>query len=434
MAHLPCTQRPLSLALLLAVLTLASAPACKGGATLTGKPDRPGPAVSLSVSPPAGAPKPVTGAVAPGKRSAATLEELRGVWVTTVDSQVLYSKAGVTQVMAQLDALNFTTVYPVVWGGGRTLYPSNTVRAVSGEPMDPDPRLAGRDVVKEFLAEGARLDIKVVPWFEYGLKVPFDSAFARAKPTWLTADSQGQKFKLTSGVRMAWLNPLVPEVQAFYAALVTEFLQTYGVSRVQFDDNFSVPKDMLYDDFTRALYAKQGGGTPPTSSSDPRWNAWVKWRADRISDAVSAIFTAVKAGRPGTHISLSPNPAGWALANYLQDWKAWLTRGAVDSIVVQLYRNSMSAFQNDLEDPLLVAEKNRVAIGILSGLRGAENRVPITLVQAQVQAARAAGYRGVSFFFYESLFNYPASGEEVQARVPALQALFGTMSKEPSGF
>jgi uncharacterized lipoprotein YddW (UPF0748 family) len=374
-------------------------------------------------------------AAQPSRRQSATRLELRGLWLTNVDSQVLASGEVLRQAFAALDSLNFTTVYPVVWNRGRTLYSSEVVRGISGEAVDPAPEFASRDMVREALDAGVASDLKVVPWFEYGFKVPASGAFARARPGWLTRDAQGRTEKdLGGGVRMSWLNPLNKDVQRFYVDLLNEFVTKYKVTRLQFDDNFSIPADMLYDQETRAAYAAEGNGAPPASKTDPRWSKWVQWRASKISAAVVSMFLQVKTAHPGLRISLSPNPLNWAIANYLQDWKTWLAQGAVDDIVVQLYRPNMSSFESDLQDAALVAEKSRVAIGILAGLRPESKRMGMDLVRLQVDAARRAGYAGVSFFFYESLFHFPKVGETPEGRTNEIRNLFSELSKEPNGF
>jgi uncharacterized lipoprotein YddW (UPF0748 family) len=62
-------------------------------------------------------------------------------------------------------------------------------------------------------------------------------------------------------------------------------------------------------------------------------------------------------------------------------------------------------------------------IGILTGLKG--KQVPMTQIQQQVQAVRDRGYAGVSFFFYETLWNLVAEPAEQR------QAAFKTLLTPP---
>ncbi len=50
--------------------------------------------------------------------------ELRGVWLTNIDSDVLFERDRLKGSLQRLDELNFNTIYPAVWNWGYTLYPS----------------------------------------------------------------------------------------------------------------------------------------------------------------------------------------------------------------------------------------------------------------------------------------------------------------------
>jgi uncharacterized lipoprotein YddW (UPF0748 family) len=367
------------------------------------------------------------------KRQQATTEELRGVWLTNIDSNVLFSQAALDSAFAKLDELNFTTVYPVVFNGGFTLYPSKVMQNVMGFSQDPSQAFQGRDIVQELKKAGEKHSLQVVPWFEYGFKIRDGGPFAKAKPQWIALSSLGNRYssKAPAGSQVVWLNPLLEEVQRFYISLMIEFLDQYDLKTLQWDDNFSIPNDLLYDAATVARYKAETGLKAPVTINDPLWGRWVDWRSAEISKAVRKIFGGVKEARPGTRIVLSPNPFPWSKENYLQDWKTWLAQGSLDSLVVQVYRKNISDFEKTLLLPALTQEKYRTSIGILSGLR--TEKTNIALVSEQVEIARKQGFRGVSFFFYESLFSFFESGESLEMRHQTVRNFFPVLSKVPLG-
>jgi uncharacterized lipoprotein YddW (UPF0748 family) len=108
--------------------------------------------------------------------------EIRGVWLTNVDSDVLFSKDSLRQAVRRLDRLNFNTVYPTVWNGGYTLYPSKVAKEAFGQEMDPEPGLQGRDMLKEAIDLSHSRGLSVLPWFEFGLMAPADSELVRRHP------------------------------------------------------------------------------------------------------------------------------------------------------------------------------------------------------------------------------------------------------------
>ena len=57
--------------------------------------------------------------------------ELRGVWLTNVDSEMLSSRAAIAEAMQFLADHHFNAVLPVVWNDGVALYPSAIMIALA---------------------------------------------------------------------------------------------------------------------------------------------------------------------------------------------------------------------------------------------------------------------------------------------------------------
>lgn len=327
--------------------------------------------------------------------------ELRGVWLTNIDSEVLFSSRNLVVGLRRLSRLHFNTVYPTVWNGGYTLYPSPTAQATFGVALDPYPGLQGRDMLGEVVVEGRRLGMAVIPWFEFGLMAPAGSELAAQHPDWLTQRQDGTQVWMQGNEPRVWLNAAHPGVQDFMVNLLAEVVERYRVDGIQLDDHFGMPVEMGYDPYTVALYrAEHNGADPPADPEDP---AWVRWRANHITRLFRRIVAEVKARNPDAIISLSPNPREFAYERYLQDWGTWERRGLIDELIVQVYRNDMGRFEMELDRPdvQVAREYLPVSIGILAGLRG--RITPIRLIQRQVRETRDRHYAGVAFFFYETL-------------------------------
>lgn len=339
--------------------------------------------------------------------------ELRGVWVTNIDSNVLFSPAGVTDAIQRLQALNFNTVYPTVWNWGYTLYPSQVAEQVIGRAvrlvtpldasLDPDLGTQGRDMLKEMVEQGHQKGMRVIPWFEFGFMAPADSELAKRHPDWLTQDGKGLKIKKEGNDERVWLNPFKPEVQKFIQDLVVEMVSNYEVDGIQFDDHFGLPSDLGYDAFTVQLYKQEHQGkSPPTNPQDAEW---VRWRANKITDFLTQVFKAIKDRKQNAIVSISPNPQRDSYQFFLADWANWERRGLVEELIVQIYRDNFNTFISELEQPEVKTARSHipVAIGILSGLKN--KPVSLSQIQQQVEAVRSRGFAGMSFFFYETLWN-----------------------------
>lgn len=330
--------------------------------------------------------------------------ELRGVWLTNVDSEVLFSSQNLREGFERLHRLNFNTVYPVVWNWGYTLYPSQVAEPVIGRAVDPEPGLQGRDMLAEAIAYGQEYNLRVIPWFEFGFQTPSYSELARRNPEWLTQRSDGTQTIMEGEHERVWLNPFHPEVQEFILDLVLEVVENYDVDGIQFDDHLGLPVEFGYDAYTVELYRREhDGNDPPEDFNDPDW---VRWRADKITEFVGRTFEAVKAVKPDVVISVSPNPQHFAYARYLQDWQRWQELGYIEELVLQVYRSDIEVFIGELNRPEVAAARRQIPVGIavLAGLRNRPTEMP--LIEEKVRTIRNQGFAGMSFFFYQSLWDW----------------------------
>jgi uncharacterized lipoprotein YddW (UPF0748 family) len=352
--------------------------------------------------------------------------ELRGVWLTNIDSDVIFSRNNIIDAVNRLAQLNFNTIYPTVWQGGYTLYPSAAAQRVFGQSIDPSPGLKDRDILKEIIAQSRPKGIAVIPWFEFGFMAPAESELATLHPDWLAHRRDGSTIWKEGEHERVWLNPFHPEVQQFILGLILEVVDNYDIDGIQFDDHFGLPVEFGYEPLTVSMYQEQIKSPP---SDDPRETFWVRWRADKINDFMGRVSRAIKSRKEKCIVSLSPNPFHFSLPAHLQDWFTWERRGYIQEIVLQVYRSDIKRFSAELErEEVKLAKLNiPTAIGILTGLKN--NSVPLKQIQEQVQEVRKRDFAGVSFFFYESLSNW--ARETPEQRTSALQEFFPTKMQRP---
>ncbi|NEQ29317.1 MAG: family 10 glycosylhydrolase, partial [Microcoleus sp. SIO2G3] len=114
---------------------------------------------------------------------------------------------------------------------------------------------------------------------------------------------------------------------------------------------------------------------------------------------------------------------------FLADWANWERRGLVEELIVQIYRDNFNTFISELEQPEVKAARNHipVGIGILTGLKS--KPISLSQIQKQVDAVRQRGFAGVSFFFYETLWNN--ASEPSDERQAAFRLLFPMPAEPP---
>jgi uncharacterized lipoprotein YddW (UPF0748 family) len=344
------------------------------------------------------------GAVPSFSQTAPIFSELRGVWLTTVDSDVLFSRDRLEPALQTLANLHFNRVYPAVWNWGYTLYPSQTAKRAIGHAVDPRvPHLQDWDALASVVALGHQQGLTVMPWFEFGFMITAESEIADTHPEWLTERQDGSQIWQDGRYQRRWLNPFKPEVQQFIQSLILEIVTQYDIDGIQFDDHFGLPEEFGYDDFTVQLYQQEHQGKfPPARPDNPDW---VRWRANKITSFMAQIFRAIKARKPHVVVSLSPNNYPFSYHHYLQDWQKWERQGLIEELILQVYSDNLDNFIADLSRPEVKLAKQHipVGVGILTGLK--DWFIPIHQVEEQVWAVRDRQFSGISFFFYETLWN-----------------------------
>jgi uncharacterized lipoprotein YddW (UPF0748 family) len=350
-----------------------------------------------------------------------------GVWLTNSPSTLYYDPARIEQGVQDLADAGFNTLYPNVWSRGATFHrsryaPLEPTLAATAPDLDPICRLT---------RSAHRRGLQVIPWFEYGLMEPADSAVARDHPDWLLRRRDGSALYAMHGADLrssplkdlrVWLNPAHPEVQQRFLGLVGEIVQRCGVDGIQLDDHFAWPIELGYDATTAALYRSQTGQDPPADISD---RFWMRWRRQRLTDLLRLLrsrMTAPDGGRRSV-ISLSPGPFRFAYNQWLQDWELWALGDLIDDLVIQNYAYSVPGFARDLEQPALVKARGwgmPVEIGILAGFGG--RTTPMDVLAQKVALAAGRGH-GVIYFYWEGLWGRYAGPEGGPYRQAAFQQL-----------
>ena len=344
-------------------------------------------------------------------------QEIRGVWMTNNDLNVLKDRTKVQEAVTKLRQLNFNTIYPVVWNSGYVMYPSKVAKRLEIQPF-VFQGLGGHDILEDLIDQAHDQNLLVIPWFEFGFMAPPTSELAMNKPEWFTRKQDGSQTSVSAAGEVKWLNPFHPEVQQFISDLLVELTNKYKLDGIQFDDHTSLPYEFGYDKYTVALYKKETKKNPPTDPQDP---AWINWRANKITEFMVRLNQTVKQIKPKLIFSVSPNYYDFSYKFQLQDWLNWVRLNIVDELIVQVYRDNLDNFTAKLSRPEMEEVKQIIptGIGIMAGLR--TKRVSMQQIQTQVRAAQQRDL-GVAFFYYESLWNF--APEPLQERLSGFQNLF----------
>jgi uncharacterized lipoprotein YddW (UPF0748 family) len=379
----------------------------------------------------------------------AQVEEIRGVWITNIDSEILESKENIKKHLAILKQLGFNTLYPVVWNKGFAFFKSqiadNTEDAdlTKLASVNLNQELAGRDVLAEIIeinqAEGH--NFRIIAWFEYGLMVHPNAPLVTNKPEWFMLTHKQQK-TVDGNFR---LNPTHPEVQDFIVSLIREVVKNYDIDGIQLDDHFAIHHSKLlndgtktfdfsmgFDPFTIKLFQKETSSVSPMSN--PNLAKFKDWRKGKLTQLVRLIFKGIKAEKEDCILSISPNPLEFSIDHALADWQAWEQEGLAEELAIQVYRyegtfaENMRRFESEIDKAAVKATRDHIptVIGIMTGLRPDDKRVNLNLIQAQTQETRDRDFAGFAYFFYGSLFEQIPTTETVQNREDTFAQILST--------
>ena len=107
-------------------------------------------------------------------------QEIRGVWITTNDTDVLIDRPKLENAIGQLARLNLNTIYPVVWNAGYALYPSIVAQRAGIQHFVRQGN-QGYDILAEVITQAHQRGMLAVPWFEFGFMAPGEYALHGAE-------------------------------------------------------------------------------------------------------------------------------------------------------------------------------------------------------------------------------------------------------------
>ncbi len=341
--------------------------------------------------------------------NAQILNEFRGVKLTDIDSQILFSDENIANGMDYLASINANAVLVVVLNGGWTQYPSATMDSLFGRSIEST--FYGRDPLERVVIEAHRNGIEVFPWFEYGFAswysggtAPFGGHILAKYPEWACRTMDG---KIATKNGFDWMSPINPDVQNFINSLVKETLNNYDIDGVEFSDRIpAMPVEGGYDSVTVELYKQDHNGAFPPN--DYNNSAWKRWRADKMNDWYRHIREITKSYGEYHFVSSSPSIYPWGYDNYLQDAKTWIDEDIVDHFIPQLYRYDFNSYLYELNQAIAQVGNDKLDIlfpGILMNIGTGSNAYvmsPEYLTQA-IQTNRDKGIKGEAYFFYEGL-------------------------------
>jgi len=247
---------------------------------------------------------------------------------------------------------------------------------------------------------------------------------------WLSEKRNGEvEGPCEFGVCKAFLNPAHPGVQEFLIEVFEE-LSSYDVSGVQIDDHFSLYHEFGYDSHMRVAFDAENYDFESEEEPEGIMNAFGSlnqlfgsatpginfedWRKNQVRDLIFLVSDTVREN--GRKFILSPGGDNeFSTGKWQQDWLDLSRAGALDEIIVQVYRYSKNSFKATLNHPSLkeASRYQPMGVAVLAGLKG-NAKVTGGAMVYQTREAEARGFE-VSYFYYDTI-RPRAVGKESQTQ------------------
>ena len=280
-----------------------------------------------------------------------------------------------------------TDVYVNVAGGGFALYPSKIL-----------PQRGTEDALSQAIAACRKEGLRVHAWILcFSLERAANAAIRKqaADRAWLLQDAQGND--------QQWLDPTHPEVRKRLLDTVRELATGYALDGIHLDFIRFPGLPQSLGPRVRARYEAERGKAANwpvciTEANGAKREDFLRWRADKMTDAVQEIRAWIRLNRPRLELSAAVYGKYPACVDSVgQDWLSWLRIGLLDSALPMNYTEDPAKLADWLgtqtADPGLAT---KIISGI--GVTAAESRLGPLQVLDQIQAARRAKCRGFALF------------------------------------
>jgi Glycosyl hydrolase-like 10 len=195
------------------------------------------------------------------------------------------------------------------------------------------------EILKDEKNKWLRDDLRVLGWVEaWGYTFPGTRLFNLA----IAEDAVLSSAANRDGV--CFIDPLNPLIHSIMKQAVVELANRPYIWGISVDDHFGFlnstkKSDGSLIDLKAAMLRRYPAANSYSLGADQWFTEQITLKLKDLSDAVRAT---------GTNFFVSTNPFDWAKTNTHQDPKIWYQRGLVDGLNVQVYRNTITDFKNEI--------------------------------------------------------------------------------------
>jgi len=229
-------------------------------------------------------------------------------------------------------------------------------------------------------------------------------------------DQAGRLMKDSKGKTLKWLCPSNPLNVDLAVNAAVEAVRRYPVDGFHFDYIRYPDSDACFCDHCASRFRLDTGRAatnwPQVVISGTDRDAFLAWRRDRITEALTGIRQAVKTARPSVKVSAAVWGNWPSVRDSIgQDWMAWCRDGLLDFVTPMNYTTSAAEAR-----ALYTGQRAALPPGfaVYPGIAPTTHNLPPEETVRQVDTLRAAGARGFVLFELDP--------DLLESHLPALRA------------
>ncbi len=338
--------------------------------------------------------------------------ELKGVWLRPKDK----SPEKIGQILDDLKKTGIDNVFLETYYHGLTIFPCDTMKSYGMTPQRPE--FSGTDVLKIWLEQAHKRDMKVHVWFQTfyignDIVSPIPKQLKIKQQDWLNrqywfADSEYVQPSKAEHLGY-FLDPANPEVQNYLLAILKEIVEKYDVDGINIDyirypvcspENSSefLSTSWGYTKYAMDEFKKSYGISPlDINPKDPAWCKWEEYRMNKVTSFVERL-KELKCSRPDMVISavIFPDKEQSAIIK-LQDWTKWAQRAYVDAFTPLFLSSNIEFTKKYLRDMNNIKNPQ---VKVYAGLFEPFTLVEPTVLPQEIKAVREENADGVVIFDY----------------------------------
>jgi len=313
-----------------------------------------------------------------------------GIWISVFSrKQVLYSKEGVSRLIAQCKKAGINQIYLQVFQSGNFYYDTKLGDRSKYEDM---LKSAGLDTIDLLLREAQENNLQVFAWVnvlslgknyqagilnKYGKSILTRDQYLRACDT----DVKLELDKYYLRENQIFLEPGDSRVAEYVLNVVNEIVNRYPLISVVHLDYVRYPSPVPFVPGSRfknfgLTYGygqknlerfKDSTGLNPQEAlnSEDEYLVWDNWKRQQVTDLVRNIAALVKVKSPDLLVSCAVIPLiERSYANASQDWSSWLEDGIIDYVVLMNYSKDGQFVKETVKSALGHRAKGKVYVGI----------------------------------------------------------------------